>query len=260
MIKTQIGEWSAAQAALTQALTLNPDDPIGNYFYASNLINVGRTNEALDYAMRGANSGPQFWPKTLQVIMTLADLDRVDDAQAMLATALKTWPDNDELKEFAMILAVRYADPTKAAATLDDPALAAGQTQARLHLLRLEADTRAHPSPATVEAAAGVIKALYAGPDGAFGAAINFMVIGRVDDAYASIGEMRTPLRNAPYVGNPSTFFRPYAAKFRADPRFMPLAAKLGLVTIWKATKWPDFCTASDAPYDCRAVAEKLAR
>lgn len=260
MTRTQISEWPEAQADLTQALALNPDDPIGNYFYASNLLNVGRTSEALDYAMRGANSGPQFAPKTWQVIVTLADLDRVDEAQAMLATALKTWPDNDDLKDLAVRLAVRYADPSKATTALDDPVLTAGQAPAHLQLLRLEADARSHPSPVTAEAAAAAIRALYVGPDNAFGAAINFMVIGRIDDAYASIGEMRTHLLNAPYVGNPSPFFRPYAMKFRADPRFMPLAAKLGLVKIWKASKWPDFCTASDAPYDCRAVAEKLAR
>ncbi|MFI4970199.1 MAG: TIR domain-containing protein [Lysobacterales bacterium] len=260
MIKTQIGEWSAAQADLTQALTLNPDDPIGNYFYASDLINVGRNSEALDYAIRAANSGPQFWPKTLQVIVTLADLDRVDEAQTMLATALKTWPDNNALKDFAVTLATRYADPTKVAATLNDPVLTAGQSPARLHLLQLEADAKTHPSQVTVDAAAGAIKAHYVGPDNAFSAAFNFMVIGRIDDAYASIDEMQVHLMNAPYVNNPAPFFRPFAAKFRADPRFMALAAKLGLVAIWQATKWPDFCTANDAPYDCRAVAAKLAR
>jgi tetratricopeptide (TPR) repeat protein len=260
MTKTEIGEWSDAQADLDQALKLSPDDPIGNYFYASNLVNVGHTSEALDYAIRAANSGPQFWPKTLQVIEVLADLDRVDEAQAMLAAALKTWPDNAELKDTAVILAARYADPAKAAATLDDPALTRGQSPARLHLLRLESDVRAHSSQATVDAAADAIKALYVDPDDAFGAAYNFIVIGRIDDAYASIGEMRTRLRNAPYVDNPSVFFRPNAAKFRADPRFMAPAAKLGLVAIWRATNWPDFCTARDAPYDCRVVAEKVAR
>lgn len=259
MTKTQLGEWSEAQADLTQALTLTPDDPIGNYFYASGLLNVGRTSEALDYAIRAANSGPQFWPKTLQVIEVLADLDRVDEAQAMLATALKTWPDSDDLKDFAVILAARYADPLKAAATLDDPALTRDQSPARLHMLRLESNVRTHSSQATIEAAAAAIKAFYVGPDNAFGAAANFMVVGRIDDAYASIGEMRTHLRNAPYVDKPAYFFRPFAAKFRADPRFMVLAAKLGLVAIWHTTKWPDFCTARDAPYDCRAVAGKLA-
>ena len=219
MTRTQIGEWSAAQADLARALALSPDDPIGNYFYASSLLNVGRTAEALDYAIRAANSGPQFWPKTLQVIVVLADLDRLHEAQSLLAAALKTWPDNGELKDFALILAARYADPVKAAATLDDPALTRGQNPARLHLLRLEADARAHSSQATVEAAAGAVKALYVGPENAFVAALNFMVIGRIDDAYASIGEMRTQLRNAPYVDKPEPFFRPFAAKFRADPR-----------------------------------------
>ena len=260
MTKSQISEWSAAQADLTQALTLNPDEPIGNYFYANNLANVGRISEALDYYMRAANSGPQFEPKTYRVIETLADLDRIDEAQTMLATALKTWPDSDDLRNFALDLAVRYTDPTKAAATLDDPALTAGLSQAYLHLLRLEVDARAHPSPATVDAAAVAIKARYIGSDAAFTAAIHYIVIGRNDDAYASIGTIQTPLMIAPYVDNPAPFFRPYAAKFRADPRFMALADKLGLVAIWRATKWPDFCTARDAPYDCRAVAAKLTR
>jgi hypothetical protein len=53
--------------------------------------------------------------------------------------------------------------------------------------------------------------------------------------------------------------FRPYMANFLASPRFMPLAARLGLVDIWRRTGlWPDFCSASDAPYDCKAEAQKL--
>lgn len=258
MTKTQISEWGAAQADLTQALALNPDDPIGNYFYASNLIVVGRNSEALDYAMRGANSGPQYWPKTLQVIWTLADLHRLDEAQAMLTKARKTWPDNRSLKLFSVTFAVRYADPSKAAATLDDPVLSASQTAARLKLLQLETQARAQPSRATVDAAAAAITAMDSSADAAYDAAINFMVIGRIDNAYASLGNARTHLLIAPYVANTAPFFQPYAASFRADPRFMALAAKLGLVAIWQKTKWPDFCNASNAPYNCRAVAQTL--
>lgn len=85
-------------------------------------------------------------------------------------------------------------------------------------------------------------------------------MIGRVDDAFEAIVRMPNDLSNSSLTGNPSWLFTPYAASFRADPRFMRLADKWGLVAIWKATKWPDFCTASDAPYDCRAVAAKLTR
>lgn len=46
---------------------------------------------------------------------------------------------------------------------------------------------------------------------------------------------------------------------FRQDPRFMPLAQRLGLVDYWRQSgRWPDFCSEQDLPYDCRAAAESL--
>lgn len=41
-VETAIPDWRAAQTDLDKALSLNPDEPIGNCFYASNLLNVGR--------------------------------------------------------------------------------------------------------------------------------------------------------------------------------------------------------------------------
>lgn len=257
MVKTRMSEWSSAQRDLDQALALNPDDPIGNYFYASNLINVGRVEEALDYAEKAANSGPQFWPKTLLVIELLADLNRVDEAQAMMASALRTWPDNDALKFFALNLATQYADPRRAAATLNNPEIMAGQDPAHVNLRKLEVAVRANPTPATVDKAVSAINALFgASAQGAMGAAVNLIVIGRIDDAYSRLQAQPVSMRNAPYVSNPSVFFHLYAGKFRADPRFMGLARGLGLVAIWQHTKWPDFCRGSDAPYDCAALAK----
>jgi hypothetical protein len=46
----------------------------------------------------------------------------------------------------------------------------------------------------------------------------------------------------------------------RLDPRFMPLAVKLGFAAYWRATgQWPDFCRSPDLPYDCKAEVDKLA-
>ena len=259
MIKTKISEWTAAQADLARALELNPDDPIGNYFFASNLINVGRTNEALDYALRAASSGPRFWPKDLMVINVFADINRIDEAQERLAAALRIWPDNDALRDFRATLAARYADPRKSLLVLDDPGLAALVGPKHLEILRLEAAARANPSSTATDAAARAIAALLVGPDQAYEAADNYMVIGRVSDAYASIAAMPTPLAKAPYLNNPAPLFSPYAAAFRKDPRFMKLAARLGLVAVWQATKWPDFCAPATAPFDCRATAAMAA-
>jgi hypothetical protein len=50
--------------------------------------------------------------------------------------------------------------------------------------------------------------------------------------------------------------FVPQLRAVRADPRFMPLAAHLGLVDYWLDTEqWPDFCTEEKLPYDCKEAA-----
>jgi hypothetical protein len=48
-------------------------------------------------------------------------------------------------------------------------------------------------------------------------------------------------------------------APLRADPRFIAVAARLGLVSIWRRTNhWPDFCSVPGLRYSCQAVAAKL--
>ncbi len=50
--------------------------------------------------------------------------------------------------------------------------------------------------------------------------------------------------------------FFPPLRLVRADARFMPLAARLGLVDYWLDTgHWPDFCTTEQLPYDCKEAA-----
>lgn len=57
--------------------------------------------------------------------------------------------------------------------------------------------------------------------------------------------------------------FYPELKAFRHDPRFIQLAARLGLLNYWRdSNQWPDFCAEPDLPYDCRQVreAERLTR
>jgi hypothetical protein len=74
---------------------------------------------------------------------------------------------------------------------------------------------------------------------------------GDVDGAYAEVE--RT-------IGSPQNFienlYGPGMKAFRADPRFMRLAKRLGLVDYWeKSGHWPDFCAEPGLPYDCRVAA-----
>ncbi len=60
-------------------------------------------------------------------------------------------------------------------------------------------------------------------------------------------------LRSEGYV-----LFRPGLSNVRRDPRFVPLAKRLGLVDYWRQSgHWPDFCNDPELPYDCKAEAAK---
>jgi len=58
---------------------------------------------------------------------------------------------------------------------------------------------------------------------------------------------------------NPNLFmFAPLTRNLRRDPRFMQLAARIGLAAYWRqAGVWPDFCADPTLPYDCKAEAAK---
>ncbi len=80
---------------------------------------------------------------------------------------------------------------------------------------------------------------------------------GHADAAYREI-EKRFASYARPHFANPWTryLFYPRMRVLRADPRFMPLAARLGLVDYWlDAGQWPDFCTTEELPYDCKEAA-----
>jgi TolB-like protein len=52
------------------------------------------------------------------------------------------------------------------------------------------------------------------------------------------------------------SLFLPYMRSVRADPRFMPFAARIRLVDYWlDSGHWPDFCTTEKLPYDCKEAA-----
>ena len=82
--------------------------------------------------------------------------------------------------------------------------------------------------------------------------------LGRVDEAYRILDDdvALRALRTAPYI-----LFRPHMRSLWQDPRFMTLAARVGLVDYWISTQtWPDFCREPSVPYECREEAEKAAR
>ena len=79
---------------------------------------------------------------------------------------------------------------------------------------------------------------------------------GLVDDAFAAADRWSLSGEIAE-TGTDFLFF-PQTASMRRDPRFMKLAARLGLVDYWRSSgHWPDFCGEPTLPYDCRTEAAR---
>jgi hypothetical protein len=110
------------------------------------------------------------------------------------------------------------------------------------------------PTPAKIDDAIAALKASSPNDPRARNAVLvalgNF---GRIDDVYQLLEDPAFQ----PFVRR-DLLFRPEFAGVRADPRFMQVAARLGLVRYWKQTGyWPDFCTSEQPRCDCKAEAAK---
>jgi hypothetical protein len=74
---------------------------------------------------------------------------------------------------------------------------------------------------------------------------------GDIDGAYREVAKPFPPSRRGTIY-----LFYPEMKAFRRDPRFWPIAKRLGLVEYWQKTnRWPDFCMEPDLPFDCRRAA-----
>jgi DNA-binding winged helix-turn-helix (wHTH) protein/TolB-like protein len=83
--------------------------------------------------------------------------------------------------------------------------------------------------------------------------------LGDVDGAFAASDRYATAFHTYDPI-YPPYLFLPQTAAMRLDPRFMKLAARLGLVDYWRTTgNWPDFCAEPGLPYNCKAEAARLA-
>ena len=81
----------------------------------------------------------------------------------------------------------------------------------------------------------------------------NLASLGFVDDAFS------VAVRFDANVNDTTNLFEPFTASMRRDPRFMQLAARIGLVDYWKTSgHWPDFCSEPGFPYDCRVEADRV--
>jgi hypothetical protein len=245
-------------AALHAGLAVEPENSDLNDAMAEDLYLVGRQHEGLTFMRRSVALDPLSPIKMGDFIQSLALDGHLFEARSTLGEADRLWPQDENTWNARMTLTARYGDPGGALAMLHGPHRPA--SFAGMNLLMWERVMTALQSPTqeNVDAAVAIVMECAKTPDelGLGYLVHQLAVLGRLDDAYALAARDPGPVPT-PYDEWMS--FRNYMGPFRADPRFMPLAYRQGLVDIWvKTGKWPDFCVEKTVPYDCGVEARRL--
>jgi hypothetical protein len=237
---------------LEQGAKVDPDDGRIQMHLSDKLLAVGRLSDSIHAAQRSVELEPISPYTRAQYILALVYSGQFSKAKSEIAQAREKWPNDEWINDVDFTLELRYGDARKALQLLSQMDLNDAD-QARFRTLIA---ARPDPTPARVDAAT----AAFAPRSPNDRSARNDVLLalgnfGRVDQVYKLLEDSSFQ----PYVDT-EALFRPAFAAVRADPRFMQVAARLGLVGYWtKSGYWPDFCTNERLPYDCRTEAAKYA-
>ena len=215
--------------------------------------NVGRVEDSLRDARRAMELDPLSPDFRCDYIISLAFAGRQNEALAELAQAERLWPGSTSLRVARYDLHNRTGDPREALRLLRAGVLGDALTDwIRPQESLLEA--RIDPTPANVEKAIHDARAMYDRIPNAIALLSQALVeVHREDELFPILLNWR---KREIVTWVTEVLFRPKFANFHKDPRFMQVAKRLGLLDYWRSSgKWPDLCSRSDLPYDCKQAA-----
>ena len=235
---------------IERASAHHPDNPDILAIRAEFLLTVGRLNEAIDAARRAYELDPLTPGHGNNLIQTLAYAGRTEMAAEELKRAEQLWPGTLTLRDARFRFHLRYGDPHEALRIVRSEGISREFEEFLV--------ARIDPTPANIERAVSAVRRRGITSSKAINDLGQLLAqFGREDEAYALIMGWRRTDQAGAMTG---MLFRPTMRKFRSDPRFIRVAAHLGLLAHWQGSgKWPDFCSEPDLSYDCKAEAAKLA-
>lgn len=242
--------YSRALDILAALKARKPEEPQLWVEDAALLASVGRMSESIASARTAADLDPLSPAVSRQLIQELAWDGSTEAARIALDQAERMWPGTDALRDAQFAYHLRYGDPRIAQALMTEMKDADGRSDAYL-LARVD------PSPANLERLIEKVRECRRRGDSAsFTYAVQALGEFHLnDDALQWLGSYPADMiADSSYV-----LFRPGMAGVRRDPRFMRVAKRIGLVDYWESSgRWPDFCSESGLPYDCKKEAAKL--
>jgi tetratricopeptide (TPR) repeat protein len=250
-------EWTQRETNLRQALAQPAAGPDPHVVYAQMLPEVGRLKDAAAHAQKGATLLPWDPDALAFSALLFSQSGRTDDAGLALTKSLQMAPGNPVVQTFRFHMYEGLGRWDDALNILDDPATRPPQlaqeedpAAARLFILAMKSED----GPARAAARAAEFASVRKDRSHLMAAISHLSALGFVDDAFR-LAQQVPPSAQSDDL---SMLFTPLAAPMRQDPRFMALAAQLGLSGYWKTSgRWPDFCAAGDLPYRCADEAAK---
>jgi len=236
---------------LEEGARIDPDDGRIQMHLSDALLAVGRLSDAVRAAQRAVQLEPGSPYSRSQYIQVLVYTGQFSNARADIADARRKWPNDPAIDYAELAYQFRYGDARAALPLL--PRLN-GSSDAAMAPYRKIIAARIDPTPAKIDDAIAAIKT-----GGESDPKVQSRLLqalgnfGRVDQVYQLLNDPRFE----PSVDR-AILFRPDFAAVRAEPRFMQVAARLGLVRYWRESGyWPDFCKSEQIRYDCRTEAAR---
>jgi hypothetical protein len=250
------GRWDRVFSILDHGLQAHPSSVLLLNLQSQNLMSVGRMGGASDTARQALGFDALSHQSHVRLISALTYSNRIQPAYDELAKSEAIWPNSFILENARYGLDLRYGDPHRAMDYLNTSG--AGRTVALDQRWRKFLQARITKNPSDIDAALQAFRDRYRkDPSDVPGYLQALGTFGRVDEAFAVTTNPPTlnSLRQATDI-----LFRPNMQSVQNDPRFIALAAKLGLVAYWRQSgAWPDFCSDPDLPYDCKKEAARYA-
>jgi len=238
---------------LNHALTKDPGMYWSRNHMGHLLSGVGRMREAASYYKRFVDDFPLDYRRVSHYVRQLAAIGEVERARSVLEPLLVTFPDVDILRFRLFALEYWDGDPEQARKMLPGLGIYMSLNEGKVKCANAFLDARIAGATMTQAELDDVCE-----DNWIYRPSRHYAYFGHTDAVFATL-EADIDAYTNPMGGglwNRYELFLPFMTLVRADPRFMPFAARIGLVDYWQETgQWPDFCTEEELPYDCKEAA-----
>jgi DNA-binding winged helix-turn-helix (wHTH) protein/TolB-like protein len=254
-------DWSARERWLLMGLAHQPNSGDLINWEAYLLSMVGRIAEGLPLARRSVELDPHSAVKTVDLAARLYFAGETSEATKVEQAAELRWPESPDVLDFEFERAIRRGDVAVVSARLSSPRTRPVDMSDAEALLWPRIMAERHGSYAARGALANrIVDLVERGQFNVFWGVLALHLLREDDIAYAFMLKRSKGGNDIFSLDDIATvLFQPEMSSVRAQPRFMVLAANLGLTAYWsRSGRWPDFCSEPGLGYSCRSQARAV--